>query len=195
MNPSQVKSGVGSKVCAGCREAKMLDSFGSNRSTKDGLQRYCRPCQRESNRRFREANREKRAAQARDYYRRNSGHVKAYQKSYAAEHQEKVAARRRRYREANREQILLKEAVKTQLRRQKMRQATRIPFTAEQLRQRLSMWGGRCWMCRQPIAPGDRHIDHVKPLVKGGAHMLANLRSACSSCNLRKGDRWPWPTG
>jgi len=32
--------------------------------------------------------------------------------------------------------------------------------------------------------------DHVKPLAKGGAHMLANLRLACSRCNNVKSDRW-----
>jgi 5-methylcytosine-specific restriction endonuclease McrA len=35
--------------------------------------------------------------------------------------------------------------------------------------------------------------DHVKPLAKGGAHILANLRPACLSCNRSKRDRWPLP--
>ncbi|WP_349257835.1 HNH endonuclease [Iamia sp.] len=37
-------------------------------------------------------------------------------------------------------------------------------------------------------------IDHVKPLSKGGAHMLSNLRPSCRSCNSRKGARWPFAT-
>jgi 5-methylcytosine-specific restriction endonuclease McrA len=45
-----------------------------------------------------------------------------------------------------------------------------------------------CWMCG-----GDADtVDHVKPLSKGGAHILANLRSACQSCNSSKGATWPF---
>jgi 5-methylcytosine-specific restriction endonuclease McrA len=61
-----------------------------------------------------------------------------------------------------------------------------IPFTADQLAQRLSMFPG-CWMCGgQPES-----VDHVKPVAAGGAHVLANLRPACGSCNSAKRDRWP----
>ena len=33
-----------SKVCTKCKVEKPLDSFGSNRRTKDGLQHYCKEC-------------------------------------------------------------------------------------------------------------------------------------------------------
>jgi 5-methylcytosine-specific restriction endonuclease McrA len=33
--------------------------------------------------------------------------------------------------------------------------------------------------------------DHVKPLSKGGAHMLCNMRPICRSCNARKSNHWP----
>jgi 5-methylcytosine-specific restriction endonuclease McrA len=32
------------------------------------------------------------------------------------------------------------------------------------------------------------HVDHVLPLRFGGTNDLANLRAACASCNLRRGD-------
>ena len=32
------------KICSRCDTEKSLDSFGSNRSTKDGLQAYCKEC-------------------------------------------------------------------------------------------------------------------------------------------------------
>ena len=67
--------------------------------------------------------------------------------------------------------------------------ATVVRFSAEQLAERLSMFPG-CWIC------GDRadvmHIDHVKPLSKGGPHMLSNLRPACAPCNLSKAAQWPF---
>lgn len=35
--------------------------------------------------------------------------------------------------------------------------------------------------------------DHVKPLAKGGPHILANIRPACVSCNSRKHATWAGP--
>lgn len=63
---------------------------------------------------------------------------------------------------------------------------TVVAFTPGQLTARLSMYPG-CWMCGRVADT----IDHVKPLSKGGAHMLANLRPACLPCNSRKNDSWP----
>lgn len=69
--------------------------------------------------------------------------------------------------------------------RARLREATIIPFSAEQLAARLAMFPG-CWMCG-----GDWDtLDHVKPLAKGGAHTLSNIRPACRSCNSSKNDTW-----
>ncbi|WP_209961193.1 HNH endonuclease signature motif containing protein [Micromonospora sp. HB375] len=69
------------------------------------------------------------------------------------------------------------------------REALYLGHTQEQLEQRIAYYGGKCWICR--VAPWE-HIDHVKPLSKGGAHILANLRPSCASCNLGKSDKWPF---
>jgi 5-methylcytosine-specific restriction endonuclease McrA len=46
-----------------------------------------------------------------------------------------------------------------------------------------------CQYCgrRGPDVP--LHVDHVVPWSRGGATVLANLRTACSECNLGKSDR------
>ena len=67
--------------------------------------------------------------------------------------------------------------------------APTIPFTVEQLADRVSMFAG-CWMCGCE-RDESFHIDHVKPLSKGGWHCLANLRTACGPCNISKGAKWP----
>lgn len=43
----------------------------------------------------------------------------------------------------------------------------------------------RCFYCERDCESGF-HVDHFLPLSKGGAHVLTNLRIACSTCNLRK---------
>lgn len=42
------------------------------------------------------------------------------------------------------------------------------------------------------IADADQ-ADHVKPISKGGAHCLANLRPICNFWSSSKGGRWPVP--
>lgn len=34
----------GQKWCPGCKDTKLLEAFGANRSTHDGKQQYCKPC-------------------------------------------------------------------------------------------------------------------------------------------------------
>jgi 5-methylcytosine-specific restriction endonuclease McrA len=64
-----------------------------------------------------------------------------------------------------------------------------VRFTLEQLEDRLSMFSG-CWMCGGLAT----EVEHVKPLEKGGAHCLSNLRPSCRSCNATKNAKWPYPT-
>jgi 5-methylcytosine-specific restriction endonuclease McrA len=98
---------------------------------------------------------------------------------------EKAQAINRRWREANK----AKQAVYANQRRARLRSVLRIPYTADQLDQRMSMFGHACWMCGGPY----EEADHVKPVVAGGPDVLANLRPACKSCNSSKAGRWPVP--
>lgn len=71
----------------------------------------------------------------------------------------------------------------------KVKGVTVVPFTVEQLEARMAYFGNVCWICQE--APFE-HVDHVKPISKGGLHVLANLRPACELCNLRKRNQWPF---
>ncbi len=73
----------------------------------------------------------------------------------------------------------------TRRRRARQRELTVVPFTIAQLDARLGMWAG-CWVCGGP----KEAVDHVKPLARGGAHALANLRPICKPCNSSKSARW-----
>ena len=54
------------KTCGGCGETKLLDEFNRYQQDKaDGRQPRCRECQRRSNAKWREVNRERSRAQAR----------------------------------------------------------------------------------------------------------------------------------
>ena len=96
-----------------------------------------------------------------------------------------VAARSRAYQVANPDKI-----------RQKCRKRRARKFaltghaTPQQVQDRWLYYGGKCWMCGATATC----TDHVKPLSKGGSDLAANLRPACTSCNSRKGSKWPYAT-
>lgn len=96
----------------------------------------------------------------------------------------------KKYYEANREKRIAQASAHATARRAHKKASMVIPFTAEQLRHRLSMYHG-CWICGRDSWD---EVDHVKPIAKGGPHILANLRPACRDCNRRKSATWPIPT-
>lgn len=194
------------KRCASCREWWERSAFHRSKQTKDGLFPYCRRCANERSRAAHHAHREARLAVGQAYRERTRGtrteaqraHRREWERRYRRENPEKRAALQSSWKARNRERITEyqrrwmdqnRDRVRETVRRRYARKAagTIVPFSIEQLRARLSMWGNRCWMCGSEATS----VDHVKPLAKDGAHALCNLRPSCHPCNQSKGDRWP----
>lgn len=125
--------------------------------------------------------------------------VKERKKQWAEAHRDRRRASQKAWKVANPERVRADGRARkkrnpelnrsyNQARNAKKRGLTVVPFAKAQLLARLALYAGRCWMCG---AAADV-IDHVKPLAAGGAHMLCNLRPACTWCNSRKNDQWPW---
>jgi len=53
----------------------------------------------------------------------------------------------------------------------------------------------RCYLCGKVIPKGERHVDHIIPLSKGGLHTASNLAVACAVCNLKKHAKLPEEVG
>lgn len=47
----------------------------------------------------------------------------------------------------------------------------------------------QCPCCGSEMKRNDKHLDHIKPLSKGGKHSIHNAMILCSSCNLSKGSK------
>lgn len=103
-------------------------------------------------------------------------------KRWANSNPAKVAQYKRLYKQRNPDMALRH----VHRRRARLLNTLSIPFTSAKLEARLSMFAG-CWMC----GGAADCVDHVKPLAKGGADTLANLRPACTPCNASKGSAWP----
>lgn len=68
----------------------------------------------------------------------------------------------------------------------KIRQTRRAKWDRAKLWQQFN---GVCYLCREPVGQEEFHIEHVKPLSRGGGDVWSNLNIAHASCNLRKGAR------
>lgn len=206
------------KTCTKCRETKPLNEFGRDKNRRDGLNPWCKACNRANVKRYNAAHRDeinaKRKAQyaaepelykrrVREYARRNSEVVRAGKRRYYQENRDRVRAYMAEYyrRDPQRcrdisarakakkpEHYRMVAAACAAVRRARLRAVQQVPFTTEQMAQRLAYHGNRCWMCG---APGTT-VDHVKPIIAGGPNMLANLRPACRPCNSGKAGRWPY---
>jgi 5-methylcytosine-specific restriction endonuclease McrA len=161
---------------------------------KDGAQRW------------QAENRERYRAHKKQYNQDNPHVVRARNRRYYDQHRERLkqAAREwyktsdyfRQNREAHYERKRAFYAAnpgwsaESQRRRRAQKIATCVvAFDPKLLASKLAYWGFKCWMCGgEPTG-----WDHVKPLSKGGSHVLANLRPACQPCNSRKLNRWPFP--
>ena len=53
---------------------------------------------------------------------------------------------------------------------------------------------GVCGICNLPVGLDAWHLDHIKPLSKGGEHSYANTQVSHPTCNQRKGDSFQLTT-
>lgn len=174
---------VAGRTCTTCLAFKPRDAFNKMSQARDGLYPSCRVCRAAARARpeaariaasrtlaWRQANPERSRESIRRSTRKNAARVAAYLAAWHAANPDKVRVHRL-------------------TRRGLINSASRVPFTHKQLIARMDYLGNKCWMCGGAF----EHVDHVKPLSKGGAHVLSNLRPACAYCNLSKNDKWFGP--
>ena len=130
---------------------------------------------------WREKNRKRVNEIAREGYARHRDKCLERSRDWHAKNPEKVKAGKARYFKENRTTVLA-----WLMRRRTKKLNAPGHSTAEQIRARIEYYGSKCYLCR--VAPY-QHLDHVIPLSRGGSNWPANIRPACSPCNLKKSDR------
>jgi HNH endonuclease len=129
----------------------------------------------------------------------NREKVRAYNKKWSAANPDKTRERDRRWTAANPDKIREKDLRRYASKGDAIRLRARLwhqdnPGRNHKIRRR----GAACkccalWSFKFIYAQGralGMHVDHVKPLAKGGLHCLKNMQLLAPSDNLRKGARY-----
>lgn len=89
------------KICIGCKQEKLIEQFSWKVKSKGYRQSYCKTCESENSRRYRQENRERLNDWKRTWKKENPDKVREAGRGYAARHPEILADKSRRYRERN----------------------------------------------------------------------------------------------
>lgn len=135
-------------------------------------------------------NRERLLIVAKAYQQKNSERIRDSRRKYWVATKEKRLAYRKKYCAENKEAV---SALKRN-RRAKIRGAEGS-HTAEEIASIFSKQKGLCASCSKKLfKSGEKkyHVDHIKPLSKGGSNAKENLQCLCKDCNLRKHAKDPF---
>jgi hypothetical protein len=202
------------KQCPRCKQFYPLtkDYFRVCKREKNGLTHACRKCLKKQDLEYLDRNREKNKAAGKARY-----HAKTIEyKKYKEDHKERIKKQKRDYRKAHPEQTK-KNKRDSNKRHPKSSQArvkrynekhpeiARLRTRISQMRRRVKMGNfersdlmamyedqeHRCAYCGITLywsIPNDIHVDHIKPVTKGGTNDIDNLALTCADCNLSKHD-------
>lgn len=198
------------KWCAKCACDKPVSEFYPRLSRGPNVYNTnCKICDRESNRAWREANREARlvyyktwraanleSCKAYDVLRWQKPEVKAarkaniqasperhsgYWRTYRLRHPDKIRVSTNRWRAANPDKMRA-----TWHRRRTAKASSEGSWTKEDIERIRLHQRNKCACCRVSFRKTGCEVDHIKPLARGGSNWPSNLQLMCKSCNSRK---------
>ena len=134
---------------------------------------------------YREAHREELAEKQREYNAKNKARLAEKARERYFKNRDSILARCKAYAKDHPDVVL----TSSMNRRAREKNATVVPFSNEQLANKINYWGRKCYLQLDCCIGKFQHVDHVIPLSRGGLHVLANLRPACGPCNHYKGSK------
>ena len=202
------------KQCPQCKQFYPLtkDYFRVCKREKNGLTHACRECLKKRDAIYLDNNRDKNKERGKKRYHEKVDEYKAYKKKNA----EKIAQQKRDWRKNNPDKVkkhkhdsnkrhpesrqrrlnkyIIRHPETSRLRGRVAAMKRRVKTDMTKRSDLLQMYedqNGRCAYCGISIywsIKGDIHVDHIKPVVKGGSNNLENLCLTCADCNYSKSD-------
>lgn len=184
----------GNGECPRCQKILPLDCFGSNQSTRNGKNCYCKACVRaisESRKGYYKKwcseNRAKINANGQKWRSENTDLRKEVVKKSYLKHREKTLQWKREYYQRNKDKwrtvwlssMNVRRAIKARY-LARLAAAEKIPYRRRDIFARDNR---TCIYCNAPA----QCLDHVVPLSKGGSDTPFNVVACCHTCNGEKG--------
>ena len=107
-----------------------------------------------------------RRTKAAEYRERNRGELRAAYRKFYKENKERLSPQRR--------------AAKAR------RRSAEGVVTAADIRELLLLQRNKCAICKTHLSATGYHVDHIKPIARGGTNFRENLQILCPPCNLSK---------
>lgn len=185
LGPRSVKA----KKCRACEALRKRKARKENPEKFRAIQAKCHADNREENLR---KMRERRArnvdvARAKDRarYLRDKDKRLAENKAWREENRDRCIARCRRYYAENRDKF--RAALHRRRARERNAEGSHTP---DDIKRIFKQQKGRCAYCRDKLN-SDFHLDHIKPIAKGGSNSPNNLQALCAPCNRSKSAKDP----
>lgn len=171
------------KVCRHCDITKPLEFFSKNKGGKFGRHSKCKECVRIYGKLHHNKHKSDINAKHREYYNNNKEKVLERCKQYRLENRDKKLAYERQWRQNNKH---IKTAQSNKRRALKTQATPELSVFEVQGIKALylisSILGNSCG---EPF-----HVDHIRPISKGGLHCLDNLQVITAAENLSKGAKY-----
>ena len=165
------------KTCSKCSINKEYTEFNKRSSSSDGYHGSCKACRAVVNKnRYDSEDVELRIRKRREYNLSTPEDVKQrkviYDKKYFASEAGKITT--------------AKSVHKRRAQKLSTEDGTVTSQALEDLKQKQNKECHHCSCTLDFSAKGQVHLDHLKPLSKGGSHTITNVVWSCASCNLKK---------
>lgn len=172
------REGYQLKTCTKCGgPPKPLTEFSKRARSRDGLQSWCKACDKAASVKYRAANPEKRRVYEAKRNAANPERNKASVAKWRAANPDKVRATAAKWHAENPESHRI---------RKHNRRARTVGKLSQGLAERLfKLQRGKCPCCKQPLGD-DHHLDHIMPLALEGTNTDSNIQILCVKCNLQK---------
>ena len=151
------------KTCSKCGESKPLEAYPKRKEMRDGHRAECKACRNAYSDKWRSVNKQRQANTHREWKAKNPGRMAAIHKMWRESNPNKRVASNHRYR------ARLSSNSVNMVSAKEIADISALP----------------CYACG---THGPSQVDHIIPLIRGGAHSIGNLIPLCGSCNQSKRD-------
>ena len=158
-------------MCSKCKIEKSIDQFYTNKTSKDGLQGFCKSCGCLATKNWRENNKDKIKQHRKNYCEVNKDKMSGYNKNYYEANQDKIKQLHKDWGKNNRDRanLILKKH------REKYKELCLCIHCGSQLMENNKLLCEKCWFkaCSRKNLGSSKHWEHLKTLFEQQNHKCA----------------------